>query len=366
MSRLGIVVMYDKEGIVHDYLLYYLDSLKQVCDRLVLVVNGMIQSTSLKKCHSIVDDIYVRNNEKLDIGAYLDAVYNYLSLEECLKYNEVVLSNDTLFGPFKKFTQIFYDMSNIECDVWGLNINPLKYSYHIQSYFYCFKKQSIKTALEYWRKIKLPVSFSKSMYVGAYELGLSNYLISMGKIIASYSKKNHFDVFNMPQYLLRYCDFPFLKKSIGSCTLKKEIVEYNYMDSIEYIKKNSDYPIEYITKYLKKKFDIDITKVRKTLNVGENDNKLNDCKKFIDKYNKVYIYGIGEYGQMIFGMVGKEHVAGFIVSSHEHVREIYDVKVYCIDDIAGDCPILVAMNEKNTLEVIPNLFMYNNVYTLWE
>lgn len=364
-NRLGIVVMYDEEGIAHEYLLYYLNSLKKVCDRLILVVNGIIQIESLKKCNNIVDDIYVRNNENLDIGAYLDVIHNYLSLDECMKYDEIVLSNDTLFGPFKEFKDIFYDMGKINCDVWGLNINPLKYSNHIQSYFYCFRNRSIREALVYWESVELPDSYTKNMYVGAYELGLSNYLMDNGKIIAAYSKKNKFDVFNMPQLLLRYCNFPFLKKSFNSCTLKRELLECNYMDCIEYIKENSDYPIKYITKYLNEKFNVNIDELREMLNVKKYDSKSNEYQKFIDKFGKIYLYGMGEYGQMMFGMLGKEHIAGFIISDHNYTNEVYGVKVYSIDEADKSWPILVAMGEKNTQEVRNNLTGYINICYLW-
>lgn len=364
MSRLGIVVMYDIDGVAHDYLLYYLNSLKKVCNKLVLVVNGIIQTESKKKCCSIVDAVYIRNNEKLDIGAYIDVIHNYLSLDECLKFDEIVLANDTLFGPFKEFVDIFHDMDEIECDVWGLNINPFKYLNHIQSYFYCFRNQTIKEALKYWDNIKLPNPYTKSMFIGAYEIGLSNYLSENGKIIAAYSKRNYFDVFSMPQFLLRYSNFPFLKKSLNSCTLKKEFLMCNYMDCIEYIKENSNYPIEYITKYLKEKFNMNIDSIRETLNVKDYNNRLNKYQKFIDRFDKIYIYGMGKYGQMIYGMLGKEHIAGFVISAHDHVNEAYGTKVYCIDDIDKDLPIIVAMGEKNTQEITPNLIGYKNVFYL--
>ena len=46
MKRLGIVVMYDVDGIAYDYFLYYLDKLKKVCNKIILVVNGKICNDS--------------------------------------------------------------------------------------------------------------------------------------------------------------------------------------------------------------------------------------------------------------------------------------------------------------------------------
>lgn len=366
MNRLGIVVMYDADGIAYDYLLYYLNKLKQVCDKLILVVNGKICVASKNKCKKIVDDIYVRFNNNMDIGAYLDVIYNYISIEECIKYDEVVLANDTLFGPFKDFTEIFDKMKDKSCDVWGLNIDYLLYSSHIQSYFYCFRNKTIVDALKYWRNIKIPSESTKCFYIGAYELGLSNYLIENGKKIAAYSEKNGFNIFNTPYMALRYCNFPFLKKSLNSCSLKKEYIECNYMQCVDFIEETTEYPVQYITDYLKKKYRIDIVMKRENLSIKENNILKNRYEQFMNSFNKVYIYGMGAYGQMLFGMLGITKVQGFIVSSHSHEDEYCDKKVYCIEEVSKDSPILVAMDEKNTKEVRSNLIEYKNVCYLWE
>lgn len=366
MKRLGIVVMYDVDGIAYDYFLYYLDKLKKVCNKIILVVNGKICNDSKIKCKEIVDYIYVRENKNMDIGAYMDVVDNFISIGECMSYDEIVLSNDTLFGPFKEFVQIFNEMEDRQCDVWGLNINPMIYSYHIQSYFLCFRNKSLKDALEYWRNIRLPSCYTKSMYVGAYELGLSNYLQKNGRKIDAYSIKNGFDVFDMPHIMLRYCNFPFLKKSIKSSSLKKEYIECNYIECVDFIAENSDYPVEYITSYLHSKYGIDIIAKKEAFYIKDNNKVKNKYQEFIKKFNKVYLYGKGAYGQQLFGMLGSNRVEGFIVSSPEHEDEYCGKKIYCIQEVAEDSPILVALNEKNTCEVRENLVNYKNVCYLWE
>lgn len=365
MNRLGIVVMYDTEGIVYEYLVYYLKNLKSVCDKLILVVNGIITEDGVSACDKIVDDIYVRRNENFDIGAYIDTIYNYISIKECIQYDEVVLANDTLFGPFTDFYEIFKEMENNDCDVWGLNINPLLYAEHIQSFFYCFRNDSIRDALEYWTKISLPNGFTKSMYIGAYELGVSNYLVLNGRKIDAYAKKNGFNPFNTPQMLLKFCQFPFLKKSVNSCTLDRKIIECNYLECVEYIEENSDYPVRYITDYLKIKYDIDIFDKWDKLGYECNYDVRNRYEEFIQKFKHIYLYGIGEYGQMFYGMLGEKCVKGFIVSSHDHVNEIYNKRVYCIDEIGLECPILVTMGEKYSKEINLILSKYKNVCYIW-
>ena len=44
-QTLAIMSVYDPDGIVDDYIVYYLNSLKEVADRIIIVVNGMITDT---------------------------------------------------------------------------------------------------------------------------------------------------------------------------------------------------------------------------------------------------------------------------------------------------------------------------------
>ena len=42
MRRLALYVFFNKNGIVLDYVTYYLDALKKIADKVVVVVNGQL------------------------------------------------------------------------------------------------------------------------------------------------------------------------------------------------------------------------------------------------------------------------------------------------------------------------------------
>ena len=61
-QTLAIMSVYDPDGIVDDYIVYYLNSLKEVADRIIIVVNGMITDTGKAKLKRMTKDVFVRQN----------------------------------------------------------------------------------------------------------------------------------------------------------------------------------------------------------------------------------------------------------------------------------------------------------------
>ncbi len=48
MNRLGIFLLYDKYGIVDDYIIYLLDEMQTIYNKLVIVCNCMLECESKK------------------------------------------------------------------------------------------------------------------------------------------------------------------------------------------------------------------------------------------------------------------------------------------------------------------------------
>ena len=121
LNRIAIFSFYDSEGIVYDYVEYYLNELKKNVARLVIVINGQILENGKKKLGVFTNEIIVRKNVGYDAGAYKECIINYIGIDNISKYDELVLCNDTCFGPFIGFDQIFKKMQNNLCDFWGIN-----------------------------------------------------------------------------------------------------------------------------------------------------------------------------------------------------------------------------------------------------
>lgn len=65
-KRMGIFFVYDKDGIIDEYIVYLLNSLKNFMDRLIVVSNGLLTSGSKEKLKRITDEILIRDNTGFD------------------------------------------------------------------------------------------------------------------------------------------------------------------------------------------------------------------------------------------------------------------------------------------------------------
>ena len=138
-NRLGIFCIYDQDGIADDYIFYLLDDLVKNLEHLVIVCNGVMQEDSNRKLKQYTEDVVIRENEGYDWGAYKYVLSEYLGWDKVRKYEELVLANDSCYGPFYPFREVFDEMDNRDPDFWGITDHmPVLHTnipYHIQSYF---------------------------------------------------------------------------------------------------------------------------------------------------------------------------------------------------------------------------------------
>lgn len=164
MKRLGIFVFYDKDGIVDDYVVYLLKSIEEYLDHLVIVCNGKLTEEGRSRLSVFSDNITVRENTGYDAMAYKLAMTEYLGWNEVLKYDELLLFNDTFFGPFYPFSEVFDKMEVSQCDFWGLTYHEKARDYYngtdeilppcLQTYFCAYRKSVLQSAAfqDYWNR----------------------------------------------------------------------------------------------------------------------------------------------------------------------------------------------------------------------
>lgn len=120
MKRACIFVFYDADGVVDDYNIYNLKQLKTVCEYVVAVVNGKINPEGRAKLIDVCDDMFVRHNEGYDTWAWREGI-DFIGWDEIYTYDELVLTNDSMFGPFYSLETVFKNMADDPCDFWGVN-----------------------------------------------------------------------------------------------------------------------------------------------------------------------------------------------------------------------------------------------------
>lgn len=161
--RLLIYVIYDIRGDVEEYIPYALTRLREHCARILIVVNGALSEIGRSRLAPLSDEIVVRENRGFDIWGYkagLDAVG-----EDIAEYDEVLLANDTWFGPIRPFGPIFERMDRSALHFWGMTDhvrvepNPFTNSgylpYHLQSYWIAVRRDMFLSQdwIEYWRDL---------------------------------------------------------------------------------------------------------------------------------------------------------------------------------------------------------------------
>lgn len=189
MKRLGIFVFFDKEGIVDQYIKVMLKDVTRNVDHLVIVCNGKLEEAGREIFQQFTDKIYVRDNVGFDAGAYKDAILNYLGLKEIKIYDELLLLNDTFYGPFYSFKEIFKKMKYSKADVWGMTKhqrfewNGKIRNEHIQSYFIVIRKNVLESEIfsQFWKKLRYPQN--KEEVIADFELRFSQIMLENGFLI---------------------------------------------------------------------------------------------------------------------------------------------------------------------------------------
>lgn len=164
-NRLCIYFFYDKDGIVDDYVAYYLEKMRNFCREICVVVNGNLTGESKQKLLSLCNKLIIRENSGFDAWAYKEALYSY-GLENIANvFNEVLFNNFTCFGPIGSFEPMFSKMENSVCDFWGhcryypsrgQKVGGQPIPEHLMSYFIVFRKNILTSEYfsRYWETLK--------------------------------------------------------------------------------------------------------------------------------------------------------------------------------------------------------------------
>jgi len=196
MKRLGIFAFYDTAGIVDQYVSYYLEQMSSILERIIIVSNSPVTEKGKMILHKYSEDIIIRKDIGFDAGAYKDVIVNYLGEHIYKKYDQIVLFNDTVYGPFYDMSKIFAEMGEIEgLDMWGITEQSTSgwcHEYmippHIQAYFLVFNKKLIMSRdfWEYWDQLQYPQNYDEAVIY--FEGGISVFFRKRGYSLSVYCK----------------------------------------------------------------------------------------------------------------------------------------------------------------------------------
>ena len=265
-NRACIYFIYDKDGIVDDYVIRQLSELRPFLNYLLVVINGFLTQQSRDKLENIADSVFIRENKGLDAGAYRDSI-QHIGWDVIRNFDELVLMNFTCFGPIFPFSELFKWSSEQKVDLWaitrGLKVeflsNYLHQNHcksHYQSNFLAIRKSLLTSDVfkDFIDEIPKDLTYLGSGHYFEYGFpGFFNERGFKGAVYCNEEEEANYSLLHDPIKLLGKYRIPLIKvRSFFHPyhdTLQNTAGESAYR-LLHFIEKNTKYPTELIWKYL--------------------------------------------------------------------------------------------------------------------
>lgn len=214
-GRIAVVSCYFSDGKIPDTLMILLRGIKEAADNIVLIGDCPVFSTEMDKLDGLVWHAEFRRHCQYDFGSYkkgLVFLRNSGSLDDG-STRELVMMNDSCYGPVYPFSESFRNMEKELCDFWGMTgYRADLLDHHICSYFLVFREPVIiSSALdEFFDRIRGP--FDRFKVIAQLETKLTRFLREKGFFWQTYRDNRDLDLFVNPLTLLKEYRIPLLKK----------------------------------------------------------------------------------------------------------------------------------------------------------
>ena len=271
MKRLAVFAHFDKNNIIEDYVVYYVNQLKKYCEKVLFLSLSDLPKEEQQK---LEDVILVKHNE-YDFGSYKRG-FNYAKDTGMLEdIDEILFVNDSVYC-VNSLDKIFENEPS--SDFWGIVENKYgfkkcgkfyfaKKSPHLQSWFLAFRKNVFESEIfkNFLNSVK--EEKCKNDVILNYEIKFTQTLVKRGfkyKAILEIFKNSYNPSIYYWREILKE-NIPFIKRSVllGLNRDKTTIVDFedeiNNPEVLVFIKKNIG-EIK-ITKFVPKKVKILMFKV---------------------------------------------------------------------------------------------------------
>ncbi|MBE6461488.1 MAG: DUF616 domain-containing protein [Alphaproteobacteria bacterium] len=215
-GKVAIFASFFTDGIIPDYVVYYLEKLKAVTDNIIFIADNPVFASEMDKIKPYCTYAVCKRHGEYDFGSYKRGVL-YLARKQALdKISSLILCNDSCFGPVGgSFVDMFNIMRTKKCDFWGVLDNQ-DLSPHVQSYFMCFKSNVLKNKCFYDFFASVKKQKSVEEVIRCYELGTTKYFVEAGFVYKTYVNSADIPLPRLnktvyPLYLIKKFSFPLVK-----------------------------------------------------------------------------------------------------------------------------------------------------------
>jgi lipopolysaccharide biosynthesis protein len=147
--RAAVYVHFDRDGVIHDYVVHQLCELLGAGYRITFVSNAPdLPAESRARVQPLCRELIWRFNTGYDFGAYKDGIGSIGDLD---RLDSLILMNDSVYGPFWNLQDTLGKIDPPATDFWGI-ADSFENQYHIQTFFMVFLPNALKSAAfkQFW------------------------------------------------------------------------------------------------------------------------------------------------------------------------------------------------------------------------
>jgi len=242
VRRACLFAGFDLDGIVDEYVLYYLQELSRHCDVFYLA-DSFLAPGELAKLRDVTVEAWAIPHGRYDFGSYAMLAQDLVGWERLDEYDEVVFANDSCYA-LTGFDHVFARMDERACDWWGLQASKFDFSadkghdapipldrakaelvghpewrqilhLHISSYFLALRRPAFQDPSFRRLIAQIGEQPNKNSIILKYEIGLSRQLIGSGRDFDTFIDQLYpfHPVYNADTFELIAQGFPLLKRT---------------------------------------------------------------------------------------------------------------------------------------------------------
>lgn len=202
--RLAFYVHYEPQALVSDADLFYLEELRKVVSEIIVITNNRLPAEEHEKLRAYANEIVQRTNVGFDFGAWRDGIRK-VGWAKLACFDEIVLANNSCYGPVFPFAEMFADMAGQACDFWSVTAFPRLTNssraearllpgntipMHLQSYFMVFGKPVFDSPefKDFWELVENKTDILE--VVAEYETQLTESMVAAGFKWACYLRES--------------------------------------------------------------------------------------------------------------------------------------------------------------------------------
>ena len=228
-KRIAVFASYSEDGMLPLQVVPYIKGLQEVAETIVFVCDNELFPHELKKIKGMVKHVITGKHGEYDFGSYKRGIAWVEENGYLNKADDLILCNDSCFGPINSFVPIFKVMDARSPDFWGVT-DSSQYSYHLQSYFIVFSKKVFesKVFLNFIKSIKKQENVQSVIL--NYEIGLTKILQDAGFKPEAFVKNNLVSVHEKDTTYSNSPILPLYTVTRGSPLIKVKSIKYPHMN----------------------------------------------------------------------------------------------------------------------------------------